>query len=168
MWLNTRLDHKTFNYAFTISSVTHANCILALEKKNVRVVGMWVCLPLRVTEVTIEAAVAGRGVTAVIQRLGSWDTRGKFSGLYFLCPYLGKHQPTLVETLTSTLLKLSDVFDKLPNVDMCFKVFSTQHPYDANKHTDKMTIEAAAAGRGVTAVIQRLGSWDTRGKFSGL
>jgi hypothetical protein len=27
--------------------------ILALKKKNVRVVGMGVCLPLRVTEVTI-------------------------------------------------------------------------------------------------------------------
>jgi hypothetical protein len=40
------------------------------------------------------------------------------------------------------LLKLSDVFDKLPNVDMCFKVFSTQHPYDADIHTDKMTILA--------------------------
>jgi hypothetical protein len=63
-------------------------------------------------------------------------------GFSFLCPYLGKHQPTLVETLTSTLLKLSDVFDKLPNVDMCFKVLSTQHPYDANKQTDKMTILA--------------------------
>jgi hypothetical protein len=29
-------------------------------------------------------------------------------------------------------------------------------------------IEAAAVGRGVTAVIQRLGSWHTREKFSGL
>jgi hypothetical protein len=33
------------------------------------------------------------------------------------------------------------VFDKLPNVDMCFKVFSTQHPYDAYIQT-KMTILA--------------------------
>jgi hypothetical protein len=140
-------------------------------------------------------------------------------GFSFLCPYLGKHQPTLVETLTSTLLKLTDVFDKLPNVDKLFQsviplnILTTQ----TNKHTkmtilallhvkkkckssgdgcvstvkshrgdntDKMTIlalkkknvrvvgmgvclplrvtemtiEAAAAGRGVTSVVQRLGS----------
>jgi hypothetical protein len=37
----------------------------------------------------IEAAAAGRGVTSVIQRLGSWHTRGKLSRVLVFCPYLG-------------------------------------------------------------------------------
>jgi hypothetical protein len=61
--------------------------ILALKKKNVRVVGMCVCLPLRVTEVTIEAAAAGRGVTSVVQRLGPWHTRGKFFRFLVFCVF---------------------------------------------------------------------------------
>jgi hypothetical protein len=65
-------------------------------------------------------------------------------GFSFLCPYLGKHQSTLVETLTSTLLKLTDVFDKLPNVDKLFQsviplnILTTQ----IYKQTDTMTILA--------------------------
>jgi hypothetical protein len=174
------------------------------EKKNVRVVGMGVCLPLRVTAVTIEAAAAGRGVTSVVQRLGSWHLRGKFFRVLVSCVFR-----TLESALSAVLSSiasgssdstLTNIVDEIFRTSKSTSVISTQHPYDANKQThghndnfgpekkkcessgdvgvstvkshrgdNKQTnkrIEAAAAGRGVTSVVQRLGSWHTRGKFS--